>query len=468
MLSGLSNWFEEWFPSPLALAILITLLTFLMAIALTLPQGSSPLVYALDLGQFWQQGLWSLLAVSMQMTMMLVLSEILANTPSIQRIIKWLIQWVHSPAKAAVVVTLIAMVTGLVNWALSLIVGAIAAREVGERAKANNIPINYPLLAACGYTGMMIWHGGLSGSAPLKLAESNHFMVQTTGVIPLSETIFSTINLVTVPLLLLTIPLATIILMRKAPITDLSLYPKLTNNEQNESEAHLQSKLEPTPSSSVRTTFNQLVSDSPLLNRVIGSMMLISLLTAFITQISQGATPLSLLTFNTINVTLFGLVLLSTSSLKHFSSEFSKALESAAGILIQYPLYGGIAALIMHSGLIDLLAGWLSNAPSTAFFYMYTFFSAGIVNFFVPSGGGQLVVQGPIIIQAAELLDIPVGQAIMALVYGDQTTNMMQPFWTIPLMAITGTKAQEIMPYAMLIMLVGGAIFMCQLIVFSL
>jgi short-chain fatty acids transporter len=88
------------------------------------------------------------------------------------------------------------------------------------------------------------------------------------------------------------------------------------------------------------------------------------------------------------------------------------------------------------------------------------------VNILVPSGGGQWAVQGPVIIDAAINLGVPIQKVIMALAYGDQLTNMLQPFWALPLLAITGLKAKDILPFSLIVMVVGGLIFITTLIVF--
>ena len=141
-------------------------------------------------------------------------------------------------------------------------------------------------------------------------------------------------------------------------------------------------------------------------------------------------------------------------------------MGAASGILIQFPLYFGIMGIMKYSGLVEIFSGFLMNISNETTFPLLTFFSAGLVNIFVPSGGGQWAVQGPIIVEAAENLGIPLGKAIMALAYGDQVTNMLQPFWALPLLGITGLKAKEIIPYTMFLMVIGVVIFVIGLLTF--
>ena len=99
-------------------------------------------------------------------------------------------------------------------------------------------------------------------------------------------------------------------------------------------------------------------------------------------------------------------------------------------------------------------------------FPVFTFISAGIVNFFVPSGGGQWAIQGPLIVKAATELNIPLSKAIMALAYGDQLTNMVQPFWALPLLGITQLKAKQLLPYTFILLVVGAVVFSIGLLLF--
>ena len=147
-------------------------------------------------------------------------------------------------------------------------------------------------------------------------------------------------------------------------------------------------------------------------------------------------------------------------------SAVDDAIGGAAGILIQFPLYFGIMGVMKDSGLINMMAEFLASNSTATSFPIITFFSAGLINIFIPSGGGQWAVQGPIIIQTATELNIPLGKAILSMAYGDQLTNMLQPFWALPLLGITGLKAKEILPYTLFIMLVGMVIFLSSLILF--
>ena len=143
-----------------------------------------------------------------------------------------------------------------------------------------------------------------------------------------------------------------------------------------------------------------------------------------------------------------------------------ESMVGAAGILIQFPLYFGIMGLMSSSGLIGHISGWFIQISDQYTYPIYTFISAGIVNIFVPSGGGQWALQGPIIIEAAKSLNVSISKSIMAMAYGDQLTNMLQPFWALPLLGITKLKAKDILPYTLFFMILGAIIFISFLSIF--
>ena len=122
--------------------------------------------------------------------------------------------------------------------------------------------------------------------------------------------------------------------------------------------------------------------------------------------------------------------------------------------------------IMNHSGMADIMSSFFVSISNENTFPIFTFISAGIVNIFVPSGGGQWAVQGPIIIEAANQLNVSIPKSVMALAYGDQLTNMLQPFWALPLLGITGLKAKEILPYTLLLLLAGIIIFISGLLIF--
>jgi len=169
---------------------------------------------------------------------------------------------------------------------------------------------------------------------------------------------------------------------------------------------------------------------------------------------------------NFINLSLLGFCILLHKNFFRFINSVNSAIKGASGILIQFPLYFGIMGIMKYSGMIEIMSDFFISISNEYTFPIFTFLSAGIVNIFVPSGGGQWAIQGPIIIEAATKIGVSIPKSVMALAYGDQITNMLQPFWALPLLGITGLKAKEILPYTLALMLLGGVIFIIGLLIF--
>ena len=169
---------------------------------------------------------------------------------------------------------------------------------------------------------------------------------------------------------------------------------------------------------------------------------------------------------NYINLLLFSLAIIMHGTFYNFIKAINKAITSASGILIQFPLYFGIMGIMQYSEMIPIISGFFIVNSNELTFPIFTLVSAGLVNCFIPSGGGQWAIQGPIIIEAANQLNISISKSVMALAYGDQLTNMLQPFWALPLLGITGLKAKEILPYTLILFFAGIIIFSGGLILF--
>jgi len=196
-------------------------------------------------------------------------------------------------------------------------------------------------------------------------------------------------------------------------------------------------------------------------NLAIGFGFLILL--AFGIQYSPMLIQLNI-TPNMLNFLMLGMALLMHGNFKRFLNAVESAIGDTSGILIQFPLYFGIMGIMSSSGMINGISDFFVSISSATTMPIYTFFSAGLVNLFVPSGGGQWAVQGPMAIESAMQLNIPLSKTVMALAYGDQITNMLQPFWALPLLGITKLKAKEILPYTLIFMFAGCIIYILGLL----
>ena len=439
--------FKSILPAPFTIAILLTGLTFLLALVLTNNSGKE--LYIINVLEYWEKGLWDgpLLIFAIQMMLMLVLGHVLALTSTVNTLIEKVTVFCNSTANAAALVTFFTLLISLFNWGLGLIFGAIFSRKVGENALKNNIRINYPIVGAAGYSGLLIWHGGISGSAPIKIAEENHFLANKMGVISQTQTIFSNMNITISIILLIILPILMYFIGKSSKESKINI-PKEENNN----------------SESLKLYGAEKLDHSKTLAFIFGSIILVYCIYKAI--LKPDNFDLSFINPNYINLMLLGLCILFHGTFINFIKGVNNAIIGASGILIQFPLYFGIMGIMKYSGMINIFSDFFVEVSNEFTFPIYTFISAGIINLFVPSGGGQWGVQGPIIIQAATQIGVPYWKAVMALAYGDQITNMLQPFWALPLLGITGLKAKEILPYTIILFLVGSFIFIGGLIIF--
>ncbi|MCB0760952.1 MAG: short-chain fatty acid transporter [Flavobacteriales bacterium] len=454
-----SELFRRLLPAPFTIAVLLTILAFALALAFTRPHDVGLGSYTLKLASDWEDGLWnsSLLVFAVQMMLMLVLGHVLALTRPVDQFISSITRkFCHDTASAAFAVTFLTVCVALFNWGLGLVFGAIFARKVGEHARKNHFRLNYPLIGAAGYSGLMVWHGGFSGSSLAKVAEQGHLQQMMNGVlsenaiaqlpesISYTETVFGFMNIVVSAALLVILPLFMWFLGKKSD----QFSDKLPV-------AHQTSPGIPQTRGAERLDYASWLA--------VGFGSIILFIAGYKALNHPMAGSLGFITPNWINLVLLGLGIALHRRFAEFLHAVDDAISGAAGILIQFPLYFGIMGLMKSSGLITLMADFFVNVSTPETFPIYTFISAGLVNIFVPSGGGQWAVQGPIIVKAATEMGIPLQKCIMALAYGDQLTNMLQPFWALPLLGITGLKAKEILSYSVLLMLIGGTLFFTAL-----
>lgn len=430
---------QKVLPSPFSIAVILTAIVFFIAFIFT---GNNSIGYAWEVLQYWEMGFWDLLSFSMQMSLILLLGHCIALSELAKRAIDKIISPINNSASAAFFCSLLAIGLSFINWGLCLVFGAIMARKIGEKFSLENKKLNYPLVGAAAYTGMLAWHGGLSASAPLTVAQENHFLSAEMGIIEVSATIFSLQNLLAFLLIIIAIPSLFYFLGKKFDTAE---------NLKFETEAILKKKFN--PKGAEKIDHNQWIA-------LISALVIIGL-AAYKLVFSEK--KLAALDLNTVNFILFGMAILVHKNFFNFLQAVQKAIGDISGIVIQFPIYAGIMGMMKYSGLIDLISNGFISISTQATLPIFTFMSAAIVNTFVPSGGGQWAIQGPIIIESAKQLDVDLAKMIMSMAYGDQITNMLQPFWALPLLGITKLKAKDIIAYTTIAMALAGIIYLTVL-----
>ncbi|MBU2956990.1 short-chain fatty acid transporter [Paracoccus sp. 1_MG-2023] len=415
---------ERWLPDPF---IFVVVLTLIAAAAAMLTQGTGPV----ELARIWGGGFWELLQFAMQMLLVLVTGYILASSPPVRRLLARMAGLARSRGGAILLVSLVSLAASWINWGFGLVVGAIFAKEL-----ARQIRVDYRLLVAAAYSGFVVWHGGLAGSIPLTIATPGHFTESQIGVIPTSQTIFSGWNLAIVVALFVVMPL-----VNRAMLPDTAEEVLVDPDTLAERE---------TPARTTAMTPAERLENSPLLMYLIGIPGLLWLLLHF-----TGGGALNL---NVVNFLFLFLGIVLHGSPRSMLNALDDAMRGGAGIVIQFPFYAGIMAIMIQSGLAASMSEWFVSISTAETLPFWSFISAGIVNVFVPSGGGQWAVQAPVMLPAAEALGADAARVAMGVAWGDAWTNLLQPFWALPMLGIAGLKARDIMGFCVVQLLITGVV----------
>jgi len=440
-------------PDPFVIALLLTGVALVSAGAL---QASAGTLDALGLARAWvagaplrpggppMGGLWSLLAFSMQMCLILVTGYAVAGTPLVRGGLRRLAAIPSSARSGVVLVAAVAMALGLVHWGLGLISGALLAREVGRSLHFRGIVPHYPALAAAGYAGLAVWHGGLSGSAPLKVTTLRDLsevlgadLAASVGVIPLTATVLSPRNLLVNAALFLVVPSVLAVLVPTDETRRVPMPAGVVEDPREDAAAG-------------GAGIAGWLDRSPILGWALAALV------AAWAIPWAGSGGLTSLNPDHLNLLFFAGGLVLAGSPARYMRLAEQGASACAGILVQFPLYGGILGLLVAGGALERIASQLPSGEAPL--AVTTLLSAGLINLLVPSGGGQWAIQGPIILQAAEATGIAPGRLVLALAWGDQWTNLFQPFWALPLLGITGARAGDLLSHTAVLGVVVGLV----------
>ncbi|MBR5117662.1 MAG: short-chain fatty acid transporter [Muribaculaceae bacterium] len=439
---------QRWLPEPFIFAILLTFVAALVAMPLC---HQTPL----EVVEHWGDGVWNLLEFAMQMALVLVCGSTLAAAPVIKRAIDAMARLPKSAPAAIALVTVVSALACCINWGFGLIVGVVFAKAIARKRS----DVDYRLLIASAYSGFVVWHAGISGSIPLTMATPGEALTMATDgaltePVPLTQTIFDWHNLVTVLFVIIGITVANTLMHPKRGA--LTVDPALLKDDDN---------ITTNVSSSADKTPAQRLENSKLLSWLVALMLVVYLV------IHLGVNGASLDIGGVIMIFLaLGLVLHSTPLA--YVRAFGKATTGAAGIILQFPFYAGIMGIVTGVGVSGIsLGGEMAEAcirisnPIT--YPLLTFLCAAVLNMFVPSGGGHWAVQAPVMFTAGASLAVDPGLTGMAIAWGDAWTNLIQPFWALPALAIARLDAKDIMGYCLIDLLVTGVIICAGLLVWA-
>ncbi len=409
---------QEYLPNAYVLAIVLTFIIFLLGIFVA---NRGPLEMII----FWGTGYPELFQFAMQMVMVLITGYVLAKTRLVQSFLNMITDKATTPGRAIMITCLVSFVSCYLNWGFGLVFGALLAKEMGTKVKG----LHFPLIIAAAYGGDIV--RGPSSSIPLVVATEGHFMQDIIGVIPVSETLYSNWNLLVTLFLFILLPM---VFWKMMPSEDETLE---FMKENSAATAPLKEEIKE------YKTFAEKMENSRIINFLFGLMPTIYIITYLV---DNGLS----LNLNVIILLFFAIGIMLHGNPMSYVNAVKEAVVAARGIILQFPLYAGMMGMMKASGLVVIIANWFVSVATPTTFPLFTFLSAGLVNLFVPSGGGQWAVQGPIMVDAAAKLGADLPKTIMAFAWGDAWTNQIQPFWALPALGIAGLGARDIMGYCVI------------------
>ncbi len=438
-VASFSRWSVRWVPDAMVFVLALTVLVFFMAWALT---KHGPLQLIDD----WVKGFWVLLTFAMQMCVLMITGFTVADSKYVKNIIHKLIDIPKTRRATILMYFTFISILWYLHWGIGMMVSIIMGRQLVVRKRG--LGIDYIFVAAISYCGIVLANGP-SMAAQLLLATPGHFMEKVTGVIPISLTTFDPTLLLTNLIILITSPF---IMLAVAPAKEhaVEISPELAKEFAPQ---------EIPPAKDAARTPAERWDRSPLLP------VLIAVFGVFWFGRFIAAKGIGSLDLNTLNFIFFMLGLLLHGSANSFMASVQRGVATVGGVIVQFPLYAGIFGIISFSGLATIIADWFVSISTAYTFPFVVFLYSGFLNIFVPSGGSKFVIEAPYILPAAKKLGASLPMTINAYTYGDLWTNLIQPFWALPILGAFRLRFQDILPYGLIMLIWAGAVITFGLLV---
>ena len=432
---------ERYIPNPYLYAVILTFITVVAALIWT---PSDPLKVI----DSWYDGIWNILAFALQMALILVTGVTLADAPLVKRLLRGLASLPTHQAGAAITVFLAAAIGSWLNWGFGLVVGALVAREIAKRLR----DVDFGFLVAAAYMGFMVWASGLSSSIALATATHGNalnIVEKVTGkVAGFDETIFTAYNLVPVVLLVILVPVA-LYFMGPDEKEMKKVDPQVLIRQDEIAEPDTRAR-----------SFATVLEDSWILTVLLVLMGVVYEWHAIATKGFH------------LDINGFIFIVLMLGLIFHwrpirYVRSFESGAKTVGPILLQFPLYGGIMGIMTGTGLAGIIAQSFVTFSTQHTLPFWSFISSNIISLFVPSGGGHWAVQGPFMVPAAVKLQVNPAITAMGTAMGEQTANMIQPFWALPILAIARLGIKDIMGYCVIALVIGLVLFGGSLLIFA-
>jgi short-chain fatty acids transporter len=421
LASILADVAERYIPSAFAIAVLLTGVVIAGALAI----GAAPLTVVAS----WGSGFWTLSPFAMQMTLVVLTGYLVSTSAPVDRLFRALARRAGAPRQAIALMAGVSMALAWIHWGLSLVGCAMLLRHIA-RAQPR---VDFRLLVTAAYLGMgTTWHAGLSGSVPLLMASPGHFLEKTTGLVPLSATTFHPFNLG------LVVVVAVVMLMlvpafHPAPDATVTVTPEALDGLE---------RFEP-PRPPEHPTLASWSDHGRALPLALGGLG-----TAWLAW--HVATRGPTLTLDVLNFAFLMAAVVLHRSLASLTAAGEQGARLVAGVVLQFPLYAGMYGIIEGTGLARVLGDAIARTASADTLPLALYWYSSALNYVVPSGGSKWAVEAPFIIDAAQRLGVGLDRVILAYAWGDMASNLVQPFWALPLLAAARLGFRDIMGYAAL------------------
>lgn len=420
----LASFCERWFPDAFVFALAAIVIVFLSGLSIGIP--------ASKLASEFGGGFWSIVNFTMQMAIIIIGGFVVASSPPVARITARLARIPRTARGAVAFVATFAMLSALISWGLSLIFTGLLVREIVNR----NIRVDYRAIGAAAYLGLgTVWALGLSSSPALLMATKTAIppaLFDITGVIPLTQTIFLPQSMLMAAILIV---VAVTIAYYSAP---------RENEARTFAEAGVTFEAMTREPSSTQTPADR-AENSPILSVLIALLML-----WFLGQQLRERGGLAAVDLNNFNLAFIAFGLLLHWRPRSFLRAVGQAVPATAGVLIQFPFYGGIFGMIAKTEMSARLANLFIQFTTRETFPVIVAMYSAVLDLFLPSGGGKWVVEAPYVMKAAKELGVHLGWTVQVYNVAESVPNLINPFWMLPLMGILGVRARDLAGYSIL------------------
>lgn len=402
---------DKFIPASFVFCLILTFIVAALALFMT---SSTPM----NVVKYWYDGLWTMVSFAFKMTIMVVVCSAVAKAPAVEKLLSKIAQLPKTPSAAYVVLIVVTCIAGYINWAFATILAPIFSMYLSKNIKG----CHFPYMVTVGYACMiMIQPICPSISVVALLASPDHFLVDKIGVIPVSDIVLNPVGLLTFAALFG----ATILV---------SIFLRPPKDEVIEFEGEIQS------SNGNEVVANVTPADKMNNSRILMWILVLVGTTYIISHfVAGGGLSLNLVIF----IFLVAAMFLYNTPIS-FINAMNANMGNATQVMIQFPFYGGIMGIMAASGLTMVLANGLIGVATEQTIYFYSYIAASIVNLFVPSQGGQWIVQGPVLIEAAQAINAHIPTIASAFMFGDEATNLLQPLYIIPALALVKMELKEV------------------------